>query len=166
MISAINEIVHPISGSCSAALPLFHVFPFATAVPPFHSAAMPLRVSVFVDQRPRRYFSFVQRERSALISATRKHEPFQLNDNPHRLPVPASRWPKARRCDKFRERPRDRLVLAQNQNVHHGEPAVAPCARHQVYPDWGGRRWIPVYNHAAGPSVRIFLSALSWRPRT
>ena len=100
------------------------------------------------------------------ISATRKHEPVQLNDNPHRLPVQASRWPKARRCDKppLGRGPRDRLVLAENQSVHHGEPTVAPCARHQVYPDWGGRRWIPVYNHAAGPSVRIFLSALSSRP--
>ena len=57
LISAINEIAHPISASCSAALPLFQVFPFATAVPPFHSAACRFRVSVFVDQRPRRYFS-------------------------------------------------------------------------------------------------------------
>ena len=40
LISAINEIVHPISASCSAALPLFHVFPFATA------AAMPLGLFV------------------------------------------------------------------------------------------------------------------------
>ena len=43
LISAINEIVHPISASCSAALPLFHVFPFATA------AAMPLGLFVFLS---------------------------------------------------------------------------------------------------------------------
>ena len=43
MISAINEIVHPISASCSAALPLFHVFPIATA------AAMPLGLFVFLS---------------------------------------------------------------------------------------------------------------------
>ena len=42
MISVINEIVHPVSASCSAALPLFHLFLVTTAAPPFHSAAMPL----------------------------------------------------------------------------------------------------------------------------
>ena len=53
LISAINEIVHPISASCSAALPLFYF----SSRNGSGNAAWFIRVSVFVDQRPRRYFS-------------------------------------------------------------------------------------------------------------
>ena len=48
LISAINEIVHPISASCSAALPLFYLFqpqhpPSTASVPLRGSAAMSIR---------------------------------------------------------------------------------------------------------------------------
>ena len=95
MISAINEIVHPISASCSAALPLFHLFLITTAAPPFHSAAMPLgsiRDSVFVDQRPRRYFNHLQRQCRYSIHSIHSQRPRRYFSGDAAIPYIRSVW--------------------------------------------------------------------------
>ena len=95
MISVINEIVHPVSASCSAALPLFHLFLVTTAAPPFHSAAMPLssnRDSVFVDQRPRRYFNHLQRQCRYSIHSIHSQRPRRYFSGDAAIPYIRSVW--------------------------------------------------------------------------